>query len=73
MNKELKQLMKNFESDSTGRKRYNDFLLHCFTTFENTIKLNKSKKRINKYNNMRQNLINYLIANEREITLELSK
>ena len=30
MNKELKKLMKNFESDSTGRKRYNDFLLHCF-------------------------------------------
>ena len=73
MNKELKQLLKNFESDSTGTKRYNDFLFHCFTTFEKSIKLNKSKKRINKYNNMRQDLINYLIANEKEITLELSK
>ena len=46
MNKELKKLMKNFESDSTGTKRYNDFLFHCFTTFEKSIKLNKSKKPI---------------------------
>jgi len=73
MNKELKQLLKNFESNSTGKERFSDFIRYCYYVFEDRVNSKKNGKGINKYDIMRQHLINYLIANERAITLELSK
>ena len=73
MNKELKQLLKNFESNSTGKERFSDFIAYCYHAFDDRVNSNKPEKSINKYDIMRQHLINYLIANERAITLELSK
>ena len=73
MNKELKQLLKNFESNSTGKERFSDFIINCYLAFDDRVNSKKSGKSINKYDIVRQHLINYLIANERAITLELSK
>ncbi len=73
MNKELKQLIKNFESDSTGRERFKEFIFYCYKSFDTKVNSKKSGKSINKYDIMRQHLINYLIANEKAITLELSR
>ena len=73
MNLEIKNLIKTFESDNKGKKRFNDFLQYCFISIKNPKKNSKSKKIINKYDILRQDLIKYLIANEKEITAELSK
>ena len=67
----IKSLMKTFESNTKNKKdKYNEFLYYCYTCFD---KNKKFKKRINKYDILRQDLINYLIANEKEITIQLSK
>tara|TARA_B100000424_G_scaffold58555_1_gene42399 strand:+ start:1402 stop:1626 length:225 start_codon:yes stop_codon:yes gene_type:complete len=68
------QLIKSFESKTQNKKeRYNDFLYHCFQLFEKLINDNKNKRKKDKYVIMRQNLINYLIANERKITSKLCR
>jgi len=75
MNKQLKQLFKNFESNSKGKERFADFIEYCYHAFDDRVNSKKTGKNINKYNimRMRQHLINYLIANEKKITAELSK
>jgi len=70
----IKDLIDSFESDEKNKgKRYREFLYHCFMKFENEIKKIKSKKIINKYITMRNNTLSYLVNNEKEITLKLSK
>tara|TARA_Y100000361_G_scaffold75936_1_gene67142 strand:- start:236 stop:460 length:225 start_codon:yes stop_codon:yes gene_type:complete len=74
MNKTIENLIQSFESKSKNRKQiFNDFLYHCFTTIDKVIKLEKRKPNKNKYIQMRQKLINYLIANERKVTMKLCK
>jgi len=70
---EIKKLIKTFESDNKGRKRYADFLQHCWSSIQMPKRRGNNKRVINKYDILRQDLIRYLIANEKEITLELSK
>ena len=70
----IKDLMDSFDSDEKNKgRRYREFLYHCYTKFENEIKNIKSKKLINKYITMRNNTLKYLINNEKEITLKLSR
>ena len=70
----IEDLIKSFDSDEKNKsRRYREFLYHCFTKFEEQIKKIKSKKIINKYETMRNNTFSYLIQNEKEITLKLSR
>ena len=70
----IKDLIDSFESDEKNKgRRYREFLYHCFLKFENEMKKIKSKKIINKYITMRDNTLSYLIQNEKEITLKLSR
>ena len=70
----IEDLIKSFDSDEKNKsRRYREFLYHCFTKFEEQIKKIKSKKIINKYITMRNNTFSYLIQNEKEITLKLSR
>ena len=70
----IKDLIDSFESDEKNKgRRYREFLYHCFMKFENEMKKIKSKKIINKYITMRNNTLSYLIQNEKEITLKLSR
>ena len=72
MKKTIEQLIKSFEPKSMNRKQiFNDFLYHVFTTIERVIVSEKRKRKQDKYIIMRQNLINYLIANERKVTSKL--
>ena len=73
MKPEIKKLIKTFESDNKGYKRYADFLQYCFLSIKIPKKKGNNKRVINKYDILRQDLIRYLIANEKEITLELNK
>ena len=68
----IQQLIRSFEPKSRNRKQiFNDFLYHVFTTIERVIVSEKRKRKQDKYIIMRQNLINYLIANERKVTSKL--
>ena len=70
----IEDLIDSFDSDEKNKgKRYREFLYHCFMKFEDQIKKIKSKKLINKYITMRDNTLSYLIQNEKEITLKLSR
>ena len=70
----IENLMDSFESNEKNLgRRYKEFLYHCFMKFEEQIKKIKSKKIINKYIIMRNNTLSYLIQNEKEITLKLSR
>ena len=70
----IKDLIDSFESDEKNKgRRYREFLYYCFMKFEDEMKKIKSKKIINKYITMRDNTLSYLIQNEKEITLKLSR
>ena len=70
----IEDLIDSFDSDEKNKgRRYREFLYHCFLKFEKQIKKIKSKKIINKYETMRNNTFSYLIQNEKEITLKLSR
>ena len=70
----IEDLINSFHTDEKNKgRRYREFLYHCYTKFEKEIKKIKSKKIINKYETMRNNTFSYLIQNEKEITLKLSK
>ena len=70
----IEDLIDSFDSDEKNKgRRYREFLYHCFMKFEKQIKKIKSKKIINKYITMRNNTFSYLIQNEKEITLKLSR
>jgi len=74
MKMNLDELIQSFESKSINRKeRFNDFLYHTYLSFEKLIKNKKHKRKSNKYIQMRQKLINYLIANERTVTMKLCR
>ena len=70
----IEDLINSFLTDEKNNgRRYREFLYHCYTKFEKEIKKIKSKKIINKYITMRNNTFSYLIQNEKEITLKLSR
>jgi len=70
----IDQLIRSFEPKSKNRKQiFNDFLYHCFVTIEKLINSEKRKRKKDKYVIMRQNLINYLIANERQVITKLCR
>tara|TARA_B100000287_G_scaffold739_1_gene743 strand:+ start:47 stop:265 length:219 start_codon:yes stop_codon:yes gene_type:complete len=72
MNSEIKKLMKTFKSKSKDKDKYNEFLYYCHQAFDSK-KYKKSKKMINKYDILRQDLLRYLIANETAVKAELNK
>ena len=74
MNKEIDELFASFETKSKNqRQRFNDFLYHVFISFEKIIDGKKHKRKSDKYIQMRQKIINYLIANENVVMMKLCK
>ena len=70
----IEDLIDSYDSDEKNKgRRYREFLYHCYTKFEKEIEKIKSKKMINRYITMRNNTLSYLIQNEKEITLKLSR
>jgi hypothetical protein len=71
---ELSDIIKSFNSRTKNKKeRYKEFCAHCWYTFDKAIKNTRSDKQINKYSIMRDNILNYIVSNEKAITLELNK
>ena len=64
----------SFEPTAKNRKqKYNELLAYVYTTFDKRITLCKSDKMMNKYKKMRNSILQYIVANEREITAEICK
>ena len=71
---EIDDIIRSFESRTKDKKeRYKEFCTHCWYVFDNQIKSTKSEKMINRYNTMRQKMLSYIVANEKKLTLKLSK
>ena len=71
---EIDDIIKSFESRTKNQKqRYKEFCAHCWHVYDKQIKSTKSSKMINKYNIMRKNTLEYIVANEKAIVSELSK
>lgn len=47
MKTEIKKLIKTFESDNKGRKRYADFLQHCWSSIQMPKRRGNNKRVIN--------------------------
>ena len=74
MNSQISELIQSFETDSkVPKKRYNDFITYVYVTFDKNILLCKSNAMVNKYKKIRTSILQYIIANEREITTEICK
>ena len=74
MNKEIDELFDSFQTKSKNKRQiFNDFLYHVFTSFERLITSKKHKRKSDKYIQMRQKIINYLIANENAVKIRLCK
>ena len=74
MNDLLNKLFNSFETKSKNQKqKFNDFLYHVFVSFDGIIDGKKHKRKSDKYKQIRQKIINYIIANEREIMFKLSR
>ena len=74
MDKEIDELFDSFETKSKNKRQiFNDFLYHVFISFERLINSKKHKRKSDKYIQMRQKIINYIIANEKTIMLKLSR
>ena len=71
---ELSDLIRTFESKTKKKKeRFKEFCAHCWYVFDKFIKSTKSDKLINKYSIMRDKTLKHIVANEKEITIQLSK
>ena len=71
---EIDDIIKSFESRTKNQKqRYKEFCAHCWHVYDKQIKSTKSSKMINKYNIMRKNTLEYIVANEKAVMSEQSK
>ena len=68
MNNQLKPLIKNFKG-----KDFGEFALYVYATMQKEIDSKKKKRDKDKYIKIRQSVLNYIIANERAISVELNK
>ena len=74
MNSQILELIQPFETDSKSLKnKYKDFVAYIYITFYNKINSSKSQSIKNKYIKIRKDLLQYVVANERAITSEISK
>ena len=74
MNDLINKLFVSFETKSKNQRQiFNDFLYHVYTSFDSVVDKKKHKRETDKYKQMRQKIINYIIANEKAIMFKLSR
>jgi hypothetical protein len=68
MDNYLKTLIEDF-----GSNNFKDFALFVHTKMQKEIDSKKKKQDKDKYIKIRQSILNYIIANEKAISIELNK
>jgi hypothetical protein len=72
MDSTILDIIKSFKSNSRVKKfKFKDFLVYVHQTFETKIKISKLQKLKDKYKKMRLSVLNYILANEKEITAKI--
>ena len=64
----IKRLIKDFKG-----KDFKDFVEYVYITLDKEVSSRKKKQDKNKYIKIRQSVLEYIIAKERAISIELSK
>ena len=74
MNPQIDELLQSFESTTKITKgRYNEFLAHVYLVFDKQISMCRADRMMNKYKKMRDSILRYIVAQEKQIIKELSK
>ena len=74
MNLQIDELLQSFESTTKITKdKYNEFLAHVYIVFDKQITMCRTDRMMNKYKKMRMEVLNYIVAHEKEIIKRLSK
>lgn len=64
----LLDLIDSFDGDAkTPQKKYEQFLLYVYFTFDKKIKSVKTEKLRNKYIKIRKNILEYIVSHKKEI------
>ena len=67
MNEQLKELIKNFKG-----RNFKNFLEYVYCNFQKSTTTMREKDR-NKYIKMQNNILKYIISNEKVISFEINK
>lgn len=67
MNEQLKELIKNFKG-----RNFKNFLEYVYCNFQKSTTTMKEKDK-NKYIKMQNNILKYIISNEKVISFEINK
>lgn len=68
------EIVNSFKSLSKTKKfRYKDFISYVYFTFEKKISQSKVEKLKNKYIKIREDVLKYILANEKEIVKKICK
>ena len=74
MNSQIDELLQSFESKTKAPGfRYNEFLAHVYLVFDKQMSMCGTDRMMNKYKKMRMEVLNYIVAHEKEIIKRLSK
>ena len=74
MNSQIDELLQSFETKTKAPGfRYNEFLAHVYLVFDKQIAMCRADRMMNKYKKMRMEVLNYIVAHEKEIIKRLSK
>ena len=74
MNSQIDELLQSFESKTKASGfRYNEFLAHVYLVFDKQMSMCRTDRMMNKYKKMRMEVLNYIVAHEKEIIKRLSK
>ena len=74
MNPQIDELLQSFESKTKAPGfRYNEFLAHVYLVFDKQMSTCGTDRMMNKYKKMRMEVLNYIVAHEKEIIKRLSK
>lgn len=72
MNLIIEDLINSFESDcKNSDEKYKQFVSHVYITFEKKVKSIKSPAIKDKYKKLQKSILQYIIANKREIINKL--
>ena len=74
MNSQIDELLQSFETKTKAPGfRYNEFLAHVYLVFDKQMSMCRTDRMMNKYKKMRMEVLNYIVAHEKEIIKRLSK
>jgi len=68
----IEELLSSYKSAVPQNKRkFDDFIAHCYYYFDEKIGKSRSDTQMNKYKHIRTSALNYIVANRQAISIKL--